>query len=319
LGIAPCIRWGGDAASLPACLFADFPAAVSISDIADQRLGTRRDKGDVMKRESYFALIAFLGAALELSAQAPMAATPAATLASFSGTYTFQMVQLKDYSIETNMAGQQVGFCNGSVAGYGCWDTQTFDLLAGSIVADGAGHITSGNYTQTRDPNSYKCNPKNSPTSPCPVIVPSGHNYSTTTSYPVGYTVDFTVGSQTRTFQAVQKNVGKPPNWSVSNYAGNICSYNGSNLNTCYWTQIPSSLTSDNSGNSTGTITGTYTIQASGAGVMTLKPTNCGDCGTVQLAFTVSPTSQVGQTISLSGVPVLGDSNSSVGSGVRVK
>jgi hypothetical protein len=242
-----------------------------------------------------------------------------ASLASLHGTYTFQMIQLDDYSIESNMNGQQVGFCSGpNPAGYGCWNSYTFDTMAGSLVADGAGHISSGTYTITRDPNSYQCNPKNNPTKPCPVIVPSGHTYSTSTAYSVGATVDFTVGNVTRTFQAVRAGTGKPPNWGNNANAVNICSNNNGNLNTCYWTQIPESLTNGtNSG--TGTLTGTYTIQANGSGVMTLTPTNCDGCGTVQLIFVVSPTSQVGQSITLSGLSKLGNSNNMTGSGVRIK
>jgi hypothetical protein len=150
-------------------------------------------------------------------------------------------------------------------------------------------------------------------------VVPSGRAYSATTTYSIGNTVDYTVGSQRKTFQAVQKSIGKTPNWTSSTYAGNICTNNNNNSNSCYWTEIPSSLTNGSTGSSTGALTGTYTIQTSGAGVLTLTPTNCGDCGTVQIAFIASPVTQVGQSISLSGVAKLGDSNSSVGSGVRVK
>jgi hypothetical protein len=225
------------------------------------------------------------------------------------------MSQLNNYSIERNMNGRQVGFCNGTtVMNYGCNESYTFDLLMGSLVADGAGHITSGTYAVTRDPNSYKCSFKNNPTSPCPVIVPSGHTYSATTAYGVGATVDVAVGTATKTYQAVKGSTGKPP--SFANY---VCSYNPNNLSTCLWVEIPASLTNGDNSNSSGTMTGTYTIQGSGAGVITLTPTNCDGCGTVKLQFTAAPVSVIGQSISLSGISLLGNSDTSVGSGVRVK
>jgi hypothetical protein len=120
-----------------------------------------------MRRISDLAVIACIGTILSVRAQVPMA-TSAATLASLSGTYTFQMVQLDDYSVESNMKGQQVGFCNGSVAGYNCWNAETFDLLTGTLVADGAGHITSGNYTMTMDPKQLQVQPQEQSHPPVP-------------------------------------------------------------------------------------------------------------------------------------------------------
>jgi hypothetical protein len=249
-------------------------------------------------------------------AQVPMT-TATANLASFTGTYTFQMAQLKDYSVESNMKGQQVGFCNGNgPVGYNCWDYYTFDLLVGTLVSDGAGHITSGTFSSTRDPNSYQCSPKQNPTSPCPVIVPSGKAYSATTAYNVGAVVDYTSNGTTRTFQAVQKSTGKTPNWNNTTTVGNICTYN--NLSTCFWTQIPASLTASDS-DSTGTITGTYTIQSNGSGVLTLTPSNCNDCGQAKFAINMSPASQVGQTVGLVGMSQLGNHNRDVGTAVRIK
>lgn len=243
-------------------------------------------------------------------------APPASSLRSLDGTYTFQMVELKDYSVETNLNGQQVGFCNGIAVGYGCWDAITFHVLAGTITADGAGNITSGSYTMTADPNSYQCNPKNNPTDPCPVMVPSGNSYSPTASYSVGATIDYMVANVTRTFQAVRASTNKPPDWSGA--PQNICNFALNNLDTCSWTQITQSLTNKN-GSSIGTLVGTYTLQANGSGVMTLTPSNCGDCGSVQFEFVIAPVNQVGQAITLTGVSQLGNENSMVGSGVRIR
>jgi hypothetical protein len=52
---------------------------------------------------------------------------------------------------------------------------------------------------------------------------------------------------------------------------------------------------------------------------MTLTPSNCNDCGTVLLSFTVSPVSGVGQVLSIAGISKLGNNNSMVGSGVRIR
>ena len=262
-----------------------------------------------MRKSMLFACIAVLTMVAPAFAQD--------TLVSFKGTYTFQMVTLSNYFVEWNMNGQQVGFCNNAaVVGYTCVNYYTFDLLTGSLVADGAGHITSGTYSKTRDPNSYECNTQNNLLAPCPVVVPSGNVYSATKAYSVGALVDYTVGNVTKTYQAIRANTGKAPNWVAATAGTFICSY--SNLNSCLWTQIPSSLTNGVAGNS-GTVTGTYTVQANGLGVVTLTPTNCTGCKNVQFAFLLSPTNQIGQTFNMSGLSVLGNDNSATGSGVRVK
>jgi len=240
-----------------------------------------------------------------------------ATSASFNGTYEFQMVNLQSYDAMLNMYGQEVGFCNGvEIPGYTCEKIHTFNLIAGNLEADGAGGISSGSYTMTVDPNSLKCG-EQSLTNPCPVIVPSDHAYSTAASYEVGQTVDFPVGGVTRTFQAVRANVDKPPDWGATADAGNICSYWPQD--NCYWVQIPLSLTSGSSNNQSGTLVGTYTIQADGSGTMEITPSNCNDCGTATMSLVISPTNGVGQSISLAGINLLGKTNNMVGSGVRVK
>lgn len=245
-----------------------------------------------------------------------------ATLASLDGTYTFLLSNLDDYSPMYNMNGQQVGFCNNGYtpAGYNCGYDLSFDVIEGTFVANGAGKITSGSFTETYNPNSYDCDPKNNPTSPCPVKVPSGDPWSSSESYKIGAVVDYTAGSVTRTFQAVRANTNKAPNWTVSADNGNICSFQANNLNTCYWTQITSSLTSGNDSSQTGTFTGTYTINANGSGTATWVQPNCTgtDCS-IEFAILVSPTSSVGQTVHISGQSVLGKHNKSVGGATRVK
>jgi hypothetical protein len=268
-----------------------------------------------MKRLVFLIVLALLATGSCL-AQFSALTTTTPTLASFNGTYSWQAATLNDYAVAYNTLGQQVGFCTGPVVGYGCWNAVTFDVLAGSFVADGAGHLT-GTATQTQDPNSYQCSPKQNPTSPCPVVVPSGHVFSLTTAYKTGYTVDYTVGTVKRTFQAVRASTGKAPNWSTSATSGNICS--NMNLSSCFWTQIPQSLTNKNSNSGAMSLSGTYTVTSSGSGVMTFTVTGCSDCGTVKLQFTVSPVSAVGQTIAINGVNVLGNSNNIVGTAIRIR
>lgn len=268
-----------------------------------------------MRRFVVCTVVAILAIVPSLRAQA--------TLASLDGTYTFLVSNLGDYSPEYNWTGQQVGFCNGlEPVGYNCGYNITFGLITGTIVADGKGNITSGTFTQANDPNSYECNPKDNPTTPCPVKVPSDNPYSSTEAYKVGAVVDFTVGSTTRTYQAVRANTGKPPNWTATADNPYICTYN--NMNTCDWDQLPSSQTNGDGAGTTGTFTGTYTINPNGSGVMTvtLKATDCtgGNCTeTSKFAIVVSPTSTVGQSVHVSGESVLGNHNKCVGGATRIK
>jgi hypothetical protein len=255
--------------------------------------------------------------AIAMAAAVPCA-VKAQSLASFKGTYTFQISSLDQYSPEYNMYGQQVGFCNSgnNPINYGCGSDITFDLIAGTVVADGAGHISSGSYTQTPDPNSYKCDTSSAVTSPCPVIVPSGHDFSDSVSYKIGNTVDYKIGSTTRTYQAVKANTARPPNWGITNNQY-IC--NGNNSSTCFWTQVGQSLTNSEDKPSSGSLVGSYTVDSNGSGVLTLTPSGCSDCGSIQFAIVVSPTSQVGQTVALSGLGQVGNSNRAVGTAIRVK
>lgn len=265
-------------------------------------------------RRFVLCLVAILAAVPSLRAQA--------TLASLDGTYTFVLSDLKSYSPMYNFNGQQVGFCdnNNVPVGYNCGYSLSFDIITGTFVANGAGKITSGNYSQTADPNSYECSPKENPTSVCPVKVPSGDRWLSSESYKIGAVVDYTVNNTTRTFQAVRANTGKAPNWTVSADNAYICNYSTNNFNTCYWTQIPGSLTGSNSSSEGGNYTGTYTINANGFGTVKWVQNGCtgSDCS-IQFAIVVSPTSSVGQTVHISGESALGNHNRSVGGATRVK
>lgn len=272
-----------------------------------------------MRRIAVFFCAALFAAIPSATAQF---ATPetSASLSSLTGTYNFQLASLKEYSSEFNMNGQQVGFCDSGylAVGYNCGDTYTFDMISGTIVADGAGHITSGTYLQTPDPNTYECDPNSNPTTPCPVVVPSGNAWSSTTAYSIGATVDYTVSGVTRTFQAVRKSTGKAPNWTTSAGQGNICSYNPNNTNTCIWTQIPGSLKGTDK-SSTGTFTGTYTVNANGTGMITLQAANCTGKCSIQFSLLVPAVIPVGQSVNMVGISILGDHNRTVGSALRVK
>src|ERR1700737_510807 len=95
-------------------------------------------------------------------------ATAQATNASLNGTYTFEVGSPDNYTVQANMFGQQVGFCNGSPIpfGYFCFSNLAQEVISGTLIADGAGNIISGsNFTFTADPNRYQCSPKNNPTS----------------------------------------------------------------------------------------------------------------------------------------------------------
>lgn len=254
--------------------------------------------------------------AIAIAVAVPSMLTAQVTNASLKGTYTWQVSTLDAYSPAFNWSGQQVGFCvNDNPFNYNCGYNVTFDLVTGTIVADGAGHVT-GTFDQTADPNSYECESKNNPTDPCPVIVPSGKDWSATISYSVGNTVDFAIGKTTRTYQAVKANTDRPPNWGIPNNAY-ICNGN-SNSATCIWVQVYASLTNPN-GNSSGTVRGTYTVSGNGSGTMTLIPTGCDGCSSITFAIIVPPTDQVGQVVPLSAKSELGNENKAVGAAVRVK
>ena len=108
------------------------------------------------------------------------------------------------------MFGQEVGFCNnGSTQfpfGYSCNQNLGQDVVTGTLIADGSGHIIAGsNLVFTVDPSSSQCSPRFNAVPHCPYKVLSGTAWSSTVSYVVGDEVDFTVGGKLLTFQAVKK------------------------------------------------------------------------------------------------------------------
>lgn len=238
-----------------------------------------------------------------------------ATNADFSGTYTFVLSSLNQYTVQFNMFGQQVGFCNGGQIppGYFCSSGNlSQDVVTGTLVADGAGNVTTGStFVYTTDPNAYKCSTKRFNATPdCPYKIPSGIAWSNTASYVVGDEVDLTVSSKTSTYQTVKNNVGVNPSTSLCSQSVQPPS--------CDWVQLVASATGKNS-SGTGTITGKYTVQSNGSAVMTITPSGSGN-GPVSFAMVV-PTSPlaVGQEVPFVFLPSLSNEARGSGSAVRIK
>ncbi len=82
-------------------------------------------------------------------------ASAATNNASFKGTYTFAIGSTNQYAVEYNTTGGAVGFCTGQKipTGYNCVMQIGQDVITGTVVADGLGHVTSGSYTMRSDPN----------------------------------------------------------------------------------------------------------------------------------------------------------------------
>jgi len=74
--------------------------------------------------------------------------------ASFKGTYTLAVASVYRYSPEYNNKGQQIGFCTGQKIpnGYSCGAEVGQDVISGTLVADGNGHVR-GSYSMRSDPN----------------------------------------------------------------------------------------------------------------------------------------------------------------------
>lgn len=237
------------------------------------------------------------------------------TNASLSGTYTFQIGSQDGYTVQFNMFNQQVGFCPSGAYklpfGYYCsFNPTASDLTAGTLVADGKGNIVSGNFTNTYDPQEYQCAKKSNPVSVCPYKVPSGKVWSGTTAYVVGALVDFTVNSKVLTFQAVKNNTNVAPNSSA-------CTASVQPPN-CNWDQVYQSAASGVSSTKTDTLTGTYTTQSNGSGVMQVTPT--GSTSSSSFSILVQPTPlAVGQVVALQGISLVNNENSASGTAVRVK
>jgi len=215
------------------------------------------------------------------------------------------------------MFGQQVGFCQGSQMpyGYSCQGPQLAqEVIEGTLVADGNGNVTSGNYTQTQDPNETQCSSKNNAAPSCPYQVPSGTTWSNSTSYVVGNEVDYVAGGKTLTYQAVKSNTDVTPS------GANVCTSKTivKNPLTCTWVELYASANGYSDGGSNGTLTGTYTVQSNGTGTLQLTPTSSKGNQTVVFDFLVFGASAVGQQIPLVALPQLGNGNTGNGTALRV-
>ena len=249
-----------------------------------------------------------------LLALASMTTSSAAQDNTFSGTYTLVFGSPGDFSIQQNMFGQEVGFCpNGPPPqlpfGYSCNEENSQDVLTGTLVADGNGNIITGSsYVLTADVNSNKCSSKYNPAPDCPYKVPFGVAWSSTASYVVGDEADFTEGGKTLTFQAVTNNTNVPPNTST-------CTSSVKVPPNCDWDQLYVSATGKS--NSSGTLTGTYTVQSNGSAVLQLTP-----AGQKTASFSMvvpSAPLAIGQEVPLVGLPTLTNEIRGSGAAVRVK
>jgi hypothetical protein len=238
------------------------------------------------------------------------------TNASVSGTYTFQLGSADGYNVQFNMFGQQVGFCpSGSYKlpfGYYCYFNPTAsDLTTGTLVADGKGNIVSGSsFTNTFDPQEYQCAKKSNPVGLCPYKVPSGKVWSSTTAYVVGTLVDYTVSGKVLTFQAVKNSTNVSP--SSSTCTATVRPPN------CNWDQVYQSAASGVPSTKTDTMTGTYTTQSNGSGVMQIIPTGATSGSSFSILVQPAPLA-VGQMVALQGMSFINNENSSTGTAVRVK
>jgi len=238
------------------------------------------------------------------------------TNASVSGTYTFQLGSADGYNVQFNMFGQQVGFCpSGSYKlpfGYYCYFNPTAsDLTTGTLVADGKGNIVSGSsFINTFDPQEYQCAKKSNPVGVCPYKVPSGKVWSSTTAYVVGTLVDYTVSGKVLTFQAVKNSTNVSP--SSSTCTATVRPPN------CIWDQVYQSAASGVPSTKTDTMTGTYTTQSNGSGVMQIIPTGATSGSSFSILVQPAPLA-VGQMVALQGMSFINNENSSTGTAVRVK
>jgi len=233
------------------------------------------------------------------------------TNASLSGTYTYQIGGPAGYTVQYNMFNQQVGFCPSTSYklpfGYYCYFVPTAtDMTTGTVVADGNGNIITGSsFTTTHDPQEYQCAKNAKPVGVCPYKVPSGKVWNGTTAYVVGALVDYAVNSTVLTFQAVKTNTNVAPSSST-------CSATVKPPN-CDWDQVYQSAGSGVSASKTGTMTGTYTTQSNGSGVMQLSTG-------ASFSLVVQPAPlAVGQVVALQGISAINNENSSAGIAVRVK
>jgi hypothetical protein len=241
-------------------------------------------------------------------------ATAQATNASLKGTYTFAFGAPHIYGIQVNMFGRQVGFCTGSPVpfGYSCPTNLGQQVITGTIVADGLGNVSSGNFTLTTDPNEHQCSANNNPVTVCPYLVPSGNAWSSTTAYVVGGIVDYQESNgKVLTFQAVKNNTNVAP---VTGTSAVCTAATAKNPPACTWDQLIASATGNQGGS--GTLTGTYSVQSNGAGVMNVTPSTGSP---VAFAIIARGTSSLGQEVPMIAMPQLANEFRGSGAAVRVK
>ena len=268
-----------------------------------------------MHTHSLFSISGKLCRCFLLLALASVTTSAAAQNNTFSGTYTFVFGVPSNISIQQNMFGQEVGFCNNVSSqfpfGYSCNQTLGQDVVTGTLIADGSGKIIAGsNLVLTVDPSSSQCSSRFSAVPHCPYKVPSGTAWSSTVTYVVGDEVDFTVGGKLLTFQAVKNNTNVPP-------SGNTCTSMVQPPN-CTWDQLYVSASSKSG--FTGTLTGTYAVQSNGSAVSQLA--FVGPTGTLKASLAmIVPTAPlaIGQEVPLVGLPTLTNEFRGAGSAVRAK
>jgi len=248
----------------------------------------------------------------------PGVAGAQATNASLTGTYTFVIGSGADYSVQYNMFGQEVGFCEGSGQipyGYWCQDSSKGqDVITGTLVADGNGNIISGsNYTVTTDPNKYQCSPEYNSAPDCPYQVPAGTLWSNSTSYVVGDEIDYVVNGKTLTYQAVKNSTDVTPSGT------NVCTAKTAVKNPvgCTWDELYQSANGSTDGGS-GTLAGTYSVQSNGLATLQLTPSG-GKNQSVVFTMVVPAVSAVGQEVPLVAAPQLGNENRGGGTAVRIQ
>jgi len=234
-----------------------------------------------------------------------------ATNASLQGTYTVLFTNQGVMEIQTNMFGQEVGFCDQQSLelpyGYSCNlnDHLQGGLFTGSFIADGNGNITSGSYTYAPDPNSYECSSKYNEAPDCPYQVPSGISWSSSTSYVVGDEVDY--GGNT--YQAVKKNTDVTP------AGANVCTSKTGTKNPpgCTWDQLYQSA--NGSSTQSGSMSGTYSVQSNGLGTMQVTLVTSNGNMTIPFNILVPAQSAVGQEVPLSAAAQLGQGGACGGGG----
>jgi hypothetical protein len=239
------------------------------------------------------------------------------TNASVSGTYTFQVGSADNFSVQFNMFNQQVGFCPNPIGsykppfGYYCLFKPTAsDLTTGTLVADGKGNIVTGsNLTTTYDPQEYQCAKITNPVADCPYKVPSGNVWVSTTAYVVGELVDDTVNGKVLTFQAVKNNTNIPPTSSTCTATVKPPK--------CNWDQVYQSAVYVTP-TKTDTMTGTYTTQSNGSGVMLITPSGTTSSSSFSILVQPAPLA-VGQVIALQGMSLINNPNDATGMAIRVK